>query len=160
MFAPVATLLAAALLAPQAPPARPALVDVTARVSAERLASGQRFELVLDLTPAAGVHVYAPEVRKYRPIAVSIRPQAGVTLVGVPRYPAAEVYYYAPLQETVPVYQKPFRVVQAASVDRSAKPGSTIAIAGALTYQACDDRICYPARTLPLTWTVRVTEAL
>jgi DsbC/DsbD-like thiol-disulfide interchange protein len=160
MFAAIVALLAsAAMLGPQASTARPPLLDVTARVSAAPVAPGQRFQLVLDLVPAPGIHVYAPEVRNYRPIAISVRAQSGLTFTGAPRYPDPESYYYAPLKETVPVYQKPFRVVQEASLERSVQPGSTVTIAGLLSYQACDDRICYPPRTLPLTWTVRVMEA-
>ena len=160
MIAPIVALLAgAAMLAQQAPASRPVLVSVTTRVSAERITPGQRFQVTVDLEPSSGIHVYAPDVVRYRPIAVTVRPQAGMALVGAPRYPAAETYYYAPLKETVPVYQKPFRVVQEVALERSAKPGSTISVAGILSYQACDDRICYPPRTLPLTWTVRVKEA-
>lgn len=156
----VALLAGAAVAGQQAPPARPPLVGVTARVSPQQVAPGQRFELVLDLAPTAGIHVYAPEVRNYRPIAVTIRAQDGLTLVGAPRYPAPESYYYAPLKETVPVYQKPFRIVQQVSLDRGARAGAVVNVAGVLNYQACDDRICYPPRTLPLTWAIRVKEAL
>lgn len=141
-------------------PTRPSLVEVKARVSAEAVAPGEPFELVLDLTPSAGIHVYAPEVRNYRPIVLSVATRPGLSMVGAPRYPVAESYYYAPLKETVPVYQKPFRVAQVVSVDRSFTPGSLVKIDGALTYQACDDRLCYPPRKVPLTWTVRMKETV
>ena len=154
----IALLAGVAMLGQQVPASRPTLVDVAARTSAERVVPGGRFQVTLDLVPAPGIHVYAPEVLRYRPIAVSIRPQSGVVVVGAPRYPAAETYYYAPLKETVPVYQKPFRVAQDLSIDRSFKPGSTVTVAGTLNYQACDDRICYPPRSVPVSWTIRVTE--
>ncbi len=161
MHGPVVALLAGvAMLGQQASPARPSLLDVKARASAEVVAPGERFQLVLDLAPSAGIHVYAPEVRNYRPIAIRVDASPGLSVVGAPRYPVAELYYYAPLKETVPVYQKPFRVVQIVSVDRSFAPGSTVTIAGALTYQACDDRLCYPPRTVPLAWKVRMKETL
>ena len=141
-------------------PARPSLVEVKSRASAEVVAPGDQFELVLDLTPSAGIHVYAPEVRNYRPIVLSVATRRGLSMVGAPRYPVAESYYYAPLKETVPVYQKPFRVVQVVSVDRSFTPGSLVTIDGVLTYQACDDRLCYPPRKVPVTWTVRMKETV
>ena len=160
MFAFVVALLAGAAIAgQQSPAARRVLVDVKTSVSAERVEPGQRFQVFLDLAPEPGIHVYAPEVRNYRPIALTVNSER-VTVLGVPRYPATESYYYAPLKETVPVYQKPFRVVQDVAVDRNAKPGSVVTIAGVLSYQACDDRICYPPRTRPVTWTVRVMESL
>ena len=161
MHGPIIALLAgAAMLGQQAPAGRPALIGVSARVSAERVATGQRFQVALDLVPAAGIHVYAPDVRNYRPLVVSIQPQSGLAAIGAPRYPASESYYYAPLKETVPVYQKRFRVVQEVSLDRSITPGSTVIIAGVLSYQACDDRVCYPPRSVPVSWTVRVMEGL
>jgi len=32
-------------------------------------------------------------------------------------------------------------------------------VKGTLTYQACDDTICFPPRTVPLTWTVGIKES-
>lgn len=159
MHGPVVALLVGVAMLGQAP-ARPSLVEVKPRTSAEVVTPEERFELVLDLMPSAGIHVYAPEVRNYRPIALSLETQPGLSVVGAPRYPVAESYYYAPLKETVPVYQKPFRVVQVVSVDRSFMPGAVVTIAGTLTYQACDDRLCYPPRKVPLRWTVRMKETL
>src|SRR5258707_9039255 len=40
--------------------------------------------------------------------------------------------------------QKPFRLTQDVTVDRSAKPGSTVVVAGTVSYQACDDKVCFP----------------
>ena len=154
----VVALLAGLAMLGQTPTGRPALLDATPSASAEAVAADERFQLLLDLVPAAGIHVYAPEVRNYRPIAIRIDAQPGLSVLGAARYPAAESYYYAPLKETVPVYQKPFRVTQAVSVDRSFPPGSPVTIAGALTYQACDDRLCYPPRTVPVAWKVRMKE--
>ena len=150
--------LAAGQQAPGARRTLPTLLAIEPRAAAEPVAAGQRFQVTLDLTPAPGIHVYAPEVRNYRPIALTLKTDGGVRLLEAPRYPAAESYYYAPLQETVPVYQKPFRITQDVSLD-GAKPGSTVTIAGVLSYQACDARLCYPPRTSAVTWNVRISEA-
>ena len=158
MLGPVVALLAGVAMLGQTAPARPPLLDATPRASVDAATRDERFQLLLDLVPAAGIHVYAPEVRNYRPVAVRVDAQPGLSVLGAPRYPAAESYFYAPLKETVPVYQKPFRVTQVVSFDRSFAPGSTVTITGALTYQACDDRLCYPPRTIPLAWKVRVKE--
>ena len=92
MHGPVVALLAGvAMLGQQASPARPSLLDVKARASAEVVAPGERFQLVLDLAPSAGIHVYAPEVRNYRPIAIRVDASPGLSVVGAPRYPVAEL---------------------------------------------------------------------
>jgi hypothetical protein len=159
----VLALLLTALAGQTAAPQRRPLLDVTSRVSSERVAPGDRFSIALDLTPAPRIHVYAPEVTGYKPLALTVKPQAGL-IVRSAIYPPSETYYYAPLKETVPVYQKPFRVVQELMLDgspagRAALRGMTsLTVQGTLSYQACDDRICFPPRSVPMTWTVIVKE--
>jgi hypothetical protein len=76
------------------------------------------------------------------------------------RYPPSEIYHFVPLNERVPVYQKPFRltvevVPEATAEARKAFAGKTeLVMAGTLEYQACDDKICYNPVSLPLTWRV------
>jgi hypothetical protein len=162
-FAPIGVLLAATGVAAQQP-ARPNLLQVGSHVSAERVVVGDRFSVTLDLAPAPRMHVYAPTVVNYKPIVLTVRPQPGLIVRSV-SYPPAEKYFYAPLKETVDVYQKPFQVVQELALDgspagRAALKGvSTITVQGTLNYQACDDKICYPPRTVPMTWTVAIKES-
>lgn len=159
----VALVASAAVAAQTAAPQRRPLLDVTSSVSVDRVAPGERFSVSLNLTPAPRVHVYAPEVTGYKPIAFTVRPQPGLVVRGV-TFPPSESYYYAPLKETVPVYQKAFRVVQELMLDgsptgRAALKGLTsVAVQGTLSYQACDDRVCFPPRSVPMTWTIAVKE--
>ena len=141
-----------------------ALLDVSSQVSADRVAVGERFTITLELTPAREIHVYAPGVVGYKPIAFTVQPQRGLVIRSA-TYPPSETYFYAPLKETVAVYQKPFRVVQELALDPSPsgraalKEAATIVVRGTLTYQACNDRVCFPPRTVPMTWTVAVKES-
>jgi Disulphide bond corrector protein DsbC len=57
------------------------------------------------------------------------------------------------------VFQKPFRLTQDVSLDKSAKAGSTVTVTGTVNYQACDDRVCYPPESSPVTWTVVVKKS-
>jgi cytochrome c biogenesis DsbD-like protein len=161
----VATLLAATTtLAGQQSPARPTLLQVASLVAPERVKVGERFTLTLQLTPAGKMHVYAPTVVNYKPIALTVRPQPGLIIRRL-SYPPAEKYFYAPLKETVDVYQKSFEVKQELALDpspagRAALKGvSTLTVRGTLSYQACDDKVCYPPRTVPMTWTVGIKES-
>lgn len=160
----VAVLLAAATLAGQQPRTRPVLLEVASRLSAEQVTVGDRFTVTLELAPAPKMHVYAPTVVNYKPIALTVRSQPGLVVRSV-SYPPAEKYFYAPLKETIDVYQKPFQVVQELVLDpspagRAALKGvSTLTVQGTLSYQACDDKICYPPRTVPMTWTVAIKES-
>src|SRR5437868_2950197 len=91
---------------------RPVLLTVQSHVSAERVATGDSFTVTLDLTPAPKIHVYAPTVTDYKPIAFAVRAQPGLIVRSV-TYPPAEKYVYAPLKQTLDVYQKPFHITQA-----------------------------------------------
>jgi DsbC/DsbD-like thiol-disulfide interchange protein len=155
--------LAAATASGQSSPPRPVLLDIAPHVSAERVTAGEHFNVTLALTPAAGIHVYAPDVVDYKPIVLTIKPQPGLVVRDV-TYPPPEKYFYAPLKQTVDVYQKPFNVVQQLALDGSAagrralKGVSSVTVQGTLNYQACNEKICFPPRTVPVTWTVAIKE--
>ena len=134
-------------------------LDITSYPSDAAVAAGNRFSLVLDITPKPGIHVYAPGAKDYRVIAVNVAPPPFVR-VGPAVHPASEIYHFKPLDERVPVYQKPFRLVldvvlegspeaQAARRDKD-----SLTLTGTLDYQACDDKNCFTPVSLPLSWTV------
>jgi hypothetical protein len=122
-------------------------------------APGTHFSLVLDVAPERRVHVYAPGVSGYRPIALSVRPQPGL-LIRQAQYPKAEDYFFKPLNEHVAVYQRPFRVVQDLAIDASPqaaaalKDRTSLTINATLEYQACDDKVCFIPQSVPLSWTI------
>src|SRR5206468_6751642 len=111
--------------------------------------------------PEPRVHVYAPGVSGYKPIVLAIRPQPGLILRET-HYPKAEDYFFKPLNEHVPVFQKPFRIVQDVTIDPSRdaaavlKDLKTLTIGGTLEYQACDDKMCFNPQSVPLSWTIEL----
>lgn len=125
------------------------------------VAPGTNFSVVLDVEPGSKMHVYAPGVTGYRPIALTLQPPPGVQ-VKAAQFPKSEEYYFAPLKERVQVYQRPFRIVQDLAVDASTagqaalKGVTELVVKGTLSYQACDDKVCYTPQTVPLTWTVQL----
>ena len=118
-------------------------------------AAGEKISLFVDMTPNPGVHVYAPGAKDYIPVKLTLQAQSDVK-AGKLSYPKSENVFFAPLNETVPVFQKAFRLTQEATVAKNAKPGSTISVAGTLDFQACDDKVCFVPESVPLTWTVTV----
>ena len=129
-------------------------LKVSASVSPRTIVPGQRASLVVDVSPKRGMHVYAPG-SKYRPIAINLEPQSILT-VGKPMYPPATAYHFKPLNETVDVYQTPFRLLVELAVAAGTPPSSSITLAGTLEYQACDDRVCYLPESVPLRWALRI----
>ena len=138
-------------------------VEISSFSNDSMVAPGTLFSLVLDVRPARGVHVYAPGVSGYEPIALSVQSTPGV-LTRPAQYPPSEDYHFKPLNEHVRVFQRPFRIVQDLVVDASPasqaalKGMSSLTIKGVLAYQACDDKICFTPQSVPLSWTVRVRE--
>jgi hypothetical protein len=136
-------------------------LELTAFTTDRTVAPGTHFSLVLEGVPGPRVHIYAPGVTGYKPIALRIRPQPGV-VVRTAQFPKPDDYFFKPLKEHVPVYQRRFRIVQDIMVDPSPagtaalKDATTLTIDATLAYQACDDRICYLPQSVPLTWTVAI----
>jgi hypothetical protein len=97
------------------------------------------------------MHVYAPGADDYRIIALQIDEQSDLRL-RPQHYPASETYHFLPLNEKIPVYQKPFSLSIGARAETARK---ALAVTGRLEYQACDDQVCFAPVTVPLAWTVR-----
>ena len=134
-------------------------LEITSFATDTAVAPGTQFSLVLDVRPARGVHVYAPGVTGYKPIALSVETQPGVVTRSA-LYPPSEDYLFKPLNEHVQIFQRPFRIVQDVVIDASPqgqtalKDTTSLTIKGVLNYQACDDKVCFTPQAVPLTWTV------
>jgi len=114
---------------------------------------GGKLSLFVDVTPKPGIHVYAPGSDDYIPVSVKLEPAAEIK-AGKLAYPKAEMMTFA--SEKVPVFQKPFRLTQEATLDKSAKAGATVSVAGTVKLQACDDKVCFPPENVPVKWNVAV----
>jgi DsbC/DsbD-like thiol-disulfide interchange protein len=107
--------------------------------------------LVVDVAPKPKMHVYAPDkTQTYIPVSLTLAAGDGVK-PGAPKFPAPEKYFFEALKETQLVYSKPFRIVQ----DVTLTGASARTIKGTLRYQACDDKVCYPPRNVPVEWMVK-----
>src|SRR5215211_3650453 len=98
--------------------------------------AGGKLALFVDVAPKPGIHVYAPGSNDYIPITVKLNAQPFLK-VGKIAYPKSEIMTFA--DEQVPVFEKPFRLTQDVTLDKSLKAGENVTIAGTVNYQACDD---------------------
>jgi hypothetical protein len=134
-------------------------LDLTTYQSDPGVAPGNRVTLALDIVPRPGMHVYAPGASGYRVVRLLLDEQPFVRPLPM-SYPDSEVYFFAPLNERVPVYQKAFTLLQEVLVEGTPEAQKTlrgrdaVTITGVLEYQACDDKICYNPTTVPLSWTL------
>ena len=138
------------LITPAPKPGHAAIQPSPADVSAK---AGTKVMLFVDVTPKPGIHVYAPGNVFYIPIVVKLNPQAELK-AGKLAYPKSEIVTIA--DEKVSVFQKPFRLTQEVEVGKAAKAGSNVVVAGTVNYQACDDKVCFPPESAPVSWTIAV----
>jgi DsbC/DsbD-like thiol-disulfide interchange protein len=130
--------------------------------SNETVFPGNRVTLVVDVDLAKGLHAYAPGSQGYRALELRLDPQPLVSL-GETAYPPSHPYLFRPLKETVPVFEGRVRLLRDVALaggketaDLLRSPEPTLTLRGSLDYQVCSERICYPPRTLPLSWTLKV----
>ena len=134
-------------------------IDLTASLSDASIAVGNRFSIVVNVVPHQGMHVYAPDAAGYRPIRLALAPQPFVQMRPA-QYPASEIYVFKPLNERVPVYMKPFKIVQDVLVEATAEAQKalqnvdSLTLVGTVDYQACDDKVCYNPVSVPVTFSV------
>jgi hypothetical protein len=136
---------------------------LTMRASASdaSVAPGSRITLAFDISPARNIHVYAPGDHTYQVIVPRIDGQP-VLSPHQTIYPASEIYHFAPLNETVAVYQKPFRLTQDVTISatreaqQALRDVKSLTFSGTLQYQACDDKVCFLPSAIPFTLALEV----
>ena len=133
-------------------------LEALAWATDEVVAPGNRLSFVVDVTPKTDMHVYAPGDHNYRVIRLRLTAPDFLRSHEV-SYPASQTYRFEPLDETVPVYEQPFRVVQDVTIPMrrdvdalASEPDATLRVEGVLEYQACDHEICYLPAEAPLSW--------
>lgn len=123
---------------------------------------GSRVSLIAAVQLPRDVHVYAPEVKDYKPIELTIQPSPEIELASL-TYPHSKVLYLPAIKERVPVFEGAFRIAQDIKVTSSrdfsrslSTDGKMVTINGELKYQACDKKICYLPVSIPLKWEFQV----
>jgi peroxiredoxin len=137
-------------------------IKLTLFQSDEVVAPGSRFTVAAEVALPLDTHVYAPGVKRYKPIQLIMEASPDLRLLPL-RYPKAQVLFLPAINESVPVYEGKLRLLQdvVVSADRtfinSVNQVKTITLKGTLFYQACDSEKCYLPQKSDLSWDVRVT---
>ena len=139
-------------------------LQIATYASLETVTPGTPFSLVFDIRPRERMHVYAPGADGYRIITVALEPNPVLETKPL-QYPASEIYHFEPIDEHVPVFQKPFRLTQPVAVSAAPERQQAVAaldeltIKATLEYQACDDRICFSPKSVPVSYTIKLRSA-
>jgi hypothetical protein len=136
-------------------------LTVESSISQTTAAPGAHLTVSVEVTPRRTMHVYAPGKHDYQVVGLTLTPQPWAKLEPT-KYPASEKYFFAPLDETVEVYSKPFRLTREVTLldtpeARKALAGqSSVTISGQLEYQACDDTVCYQPGKVPVRFVIAI----
>ncbi len=137
-------------------------LQLTLAQSDRAVIPGSRVSLIVEVTLPAQMHVYAPDVKGYIPIAVTLQPSEDFE-ISAAYYPPAKILYLAAIHERVSVVEGTFRIVQDIKVASSkaiinslGATGRTIQVAGTFRYQACDSSVCYPPTSVPVRWPLQL----
>jgi hypothetical protein len=151
----------------------PQLVEGTGRVVASprilltllqsdrAVVPGSRFTLTAEIDLPPNAHVYAPGVKRYKPIQMILDPIPELKLEE-PQYPKSNVLFLPVIQESVPVFDGKFRISGDAVVSAgdefvaSLGAGRVLSVHGTLRYQVCDSNKCYLPEKAKVSWDVQV----
>ncbi|HEU0121491.1 MAG TPA: peroxiredoxin family protein [Bryobacteraceae bacterium] len=136
-------------------------VRVTPETNASIVRGGQTIRLEMEVRLGRGLHAYAPGAPgEFIPVRWTVG-ASRLWTAGEPEWPEAELAQLYGVPEKVPNFTGTFRVTrtvtlapQAALLRESA--GGELQIPGEFRYQACNDRLCFPPETVPLSWRVLV----
>lgn len=130
--------------------------------TADSASMGNRLSLILDISLKDKMHVYASGAQGYRPIELKITKSPAFTLVPA-EYPRAQTLYLKAIRESAPVYQGHVRLSQeivlipnTKKLEELVNTANELVVEGNLSYQACDDKICYLPKTIELKWAIKI----
>ena len=125
------------------------------------IALGTHVRLLVEVAMPSGMHVYAPGVKGYRPIALNLDASRWIKSAS-PAYPPSRTMNLRAIKETVPVYVSKVRIhVDVVVANRTVLMRELLAtpdrvmpvdVTARLSYQACDEKVCYFPAEVPLVW--------
>lgn len=137
-------------------PARQPVVTLTP-VRLLPVAAGRSAEVKLNFRVRPGFHINSSEPGSdlLIPTKLTLKVPNDIFAGGI-TYPEGKqmTFAFAP-DEPLSVYEGPFTITARIRAASAASTG-TYRVRGELSYQACDDKVCYPPTTLPVEFDVRV----
>lgn len=128
-----------------------------APIPAIRVERGRSAPLTIDLRVNRGFHInsHTPNQDFLLPTVVHLDPPDGIMIVNIAYPEARELMLPFAGKDKMSVYSGSFEITADVRASRTAAYGR-FRVHGAVRYQACDHRQCYPPRTAPLAFDVRV----
>lgn len=140
-------------------------LSLTASATNDLVRPYQRIRVQLDFRLKSKMHVYAPGVIGYKPIALRFQPSTAFEVSGI-TYPASKTLHMKAINETVPIFDGNFSILANLLilgdplVSKALNAAQRLEVKADLLYQACDHKVCYLPESLPLTWTLQYENLL
>ena len=118
------------------------------------MAAGSTVRLALQVTIAPGYHIQSnhPRDESLIPAKLAIDAPDGITYVDVAFPPSVE---FRIADQPAAVFEGTILIGARIAVAPDHAPGQ-VDISGHFTYQACDERMCYPPRTVNANWSLEI----
>jgi peroxiredoxin len=120
--------------------------------------AGDRIELTIDVILNEKIHVYAPGGANNLPIGWELQSRSGYNPEPV-NFPAPETGITPSTHEKTLVYSGRFQLSRTIAIGldnretlKSVDSQGNLLIKGAFSFQACNERICFLPRSIPLEW--------
>jgi hypothetical protein len=143
--------------APAGPAAQRARIRVTPTASATVVRGGQHVRLSMELALGSGLHAYAPGAPEEFITVRWTMAESPAWKVAAPQWPEPEKGKLYGYDEPIPNYTGTFRAgrevtIASQQVLNKIAPNGELILTGEFRYQACNDRVCFPPETVPVSW--------
>jgi thiol:disulfide interchange protein len=135
---------------------RPDPAALTPIVETDGVRAGTTVRAVLQISLPQGLHTNSNKPRDplFIPIALTVQPPAGVTVTEIV-YPESQDLRQQGSDQPLAVFEREFAIGVQIAVAPDVAAGE-VTVPARLRYQACDEKMCYPAVTLATAWTLRI----
>jgi len=122
--------------------------------SEDKLYPGNRFLITVEIELPDKMHLYAPGADPYRAVDLKLIDNPMLEENAL-KLPVPENIYLPVIEQEVPVYQNSVRLHREVTLSPRYRE-SSITVATELSYQTCDDEVCFPPAKMPLQFELEV----
>ena len=132
-------------------------VTVKASPSKKEFTAGEPVKITVNATVQSGFHINAHKISDEDLIPTTISIENSDFKISKTSWPASEMYKFSFSETELEVYAGSFTIGLTLKANKDIKPG-TYEIKGAVNYQACNDRACFPPKSADFSAAVIIKE--
>ena len=127
-------------------------------ISNVTLRAGESTMVAIPVVVADGYHVQSHPAANEFLVPLEVKIESGEdVIIGSPAYPSAHIYRLTGTEEDLLTYKGTVLIEISVAVPPSVSPGDRT-VSGTVRYQACDSRMCFAPASIPVEFTVVVSD--